>query len=225
MAQTTEVWHTQAPPQEEEEGEEPEKGPAQPECSICYNTYDNVFKTPKLLDCTHTFCLECLTRLMATGGEGEISCPFCRRPTAVPQSGPPALATSREVLCKLPTHQQQEESVWLEGERLCYKLPPNPENPAFCVCIDIGAAKQAGPDAQAGPGRAGGRGALARLSDWKRLVLFVVLTALLVVVVLWPLQCIFRTGTLRCVRRGMPDMGGPLSTAAATVSTLEPPHH
>uniref|UniRef100_A0A3B4CUQ1 RING-type domain-containing protein n=1 Tax=Pygocentrus nattereri TaxID=42514 RepID=A0A3B4CUQ1_PYGNA len=141
------LWHTQVAPLEGDV----EKGP-ELQCSICFNTYDNVFKTPKQLDCTHTFCLECLSRLMAISmdpQESKISCPFCRRPTLIPKNGPPALTTSQEVLCRLPIHQQQEEPVWLEGEKLCYKQLLETGMPAFCICIDIGASGQAGvPPAQ-----------------------------------------------------------------------------
>ncbi|KAL6120041.1 rnf223 [Pungitius sinensis] len=206
MDESPQIWHTQIAPQDT--AGEPEKKVSvtnQPECSICYNTYDNVFKTPKLLECTHTFCLECLSRLMAVnGGSHRLSCPFCRHATTVPEDGPPALTTSREVLCKLPSHQQQEEPVWLEGEKLCYKCSSHApggattEGPAgFCVCIDIGANKAAEAPIQSQPRTLG---LLHRLADWKRMVLFIVLMVLLVVVVLWPLQCVFSTGNMRCMR-------------------------
>lgn len=191
-----------------------------PECSICYNSYDNVFKTPKLLDCTHTFCLECLSRLMAVsvdrgddGGSTSVSCPFCRHPTALTAAGPPALATSLDILNTLPTHQQKEEPVWIEGQKLCYRRsdPEMADSPtAFCICIDIGGAKSANSQTQAqtrsrfffghGPG------------DWKRMVLFIVLIVLLVIVVLWPLQCVFSTGNMRCER----DEATQVPTASST---------
>ncbi|KAM3872201.1 RING finger protein 223 [Diretmus argenteus] len=225
MNQTPQVWHMQVVPRDVAvELEKKVSVSSQPECSICYNTYDNVFKTPKLLDCTHTFCLECLSRLMAVSltnqdgdsGSSRLSCPFCRHPTTLPEEGPPALATSREVLCKLPSHQQQEESVWLEGEKLCYKTP-NPEagseaSPApFCICIDIGASKAGEVPVQTRPRTLG---MLDRLTDWKRLLLFIVLMVLLVVIVLWPLQCIVTTGNMRC----LPQNPGPISTTAAPFS-------
>nr|XP_040049515.1 RING finger protein 223 [Gasterosteus aculeatus aculeatus] len=229
MDQPPQIWHTQIAPQDT--AGEPKKKvsvASQPECSICYNTYDNVFKTPKLLECTHTFCLECLSRLMAVslagqdsdGGSHRLSCPFCRHPTTVPKDGPPALATSREVLCKLPSHQQQAEPVWLEGEKLCYKCPAYDNAAAaaaatevhkgLCVCIDIGANKAVEAPVQPQPRTFG---LLQRLSDWKRMVLFVVLTVLLVVVVLWPLQCVFSSGDMRCMQAKPQPTAVPSTTA------------
>ncbi|KAM8864142.1 RING finger protein 223 isoform 1-T2 [Spinachia spinachia] len=222
MDQSLPIWHTAG---------EPEKKvsvASQPECSICYNTYDNVFKTPKLLECTHTFCLECLSRLMAVSladqdahdGSHRLSCPFCRHPTTVPRDGPPALTTSREVLCKLPSHQQQEEPVWLEGEKLCYKCSTHDtdattESPkGFCVCIDIGANKAVEAPIQSQPQTLG---LLHRLADWKRMVLFIVLLVLLIVVVLWPLQCVFSTGNMGCMRGPVKP---PPTTAPPTTSRL-----
>ncbi|XP_044066866.1 RING finger protein 223 [Siniperca chuatsi] len=223
MEQSPQIWHMQ-----DTAGELQKKVMSQPECSICYNTYDNVFKTPKLLECTHTFCLECLSRLMAVsladqdGNGGSLSCPFCRHPTTLPEEGPPALTTSHEVLCKLPSHQQQEEPVWLDGEKLCYKSSRHnagsggPDGPtAFCICIDIGASKTVDIPIQTQPRTFG---LLDRLADWKRMVLFIVLMVLLVVVVLWPLQCAFSNGNMRCTRA--PIHPTTITTTTTTFSPL-----
>lgn len=189
------VWHTQTTVDAEVE-----KGP-ELQCSICFTTYDNVFKTPKQLDCTHTFCLECLSRLMAISmdpEESKISCPFCRHLTAIPKNGPPALTTSHEVLCRLPRHQQHEEPVWLDGDKLCYKRPLKTGMPAFCICIDIGASGHgAGAPRQTRPRVS----LMERLANWKKLLLFIVIMVLVAVIVLWPLQCIITTGSMRCVPR------------------------
>ncbi|XP_060792954.1 RING finger protein 223-like [Neoarius graeffei] len=189
------MWHTQMTLDTDVE-----KGP-ELQCSICFTTYDNVFKTPKQLDCTHTFCLECLSRLMAISmdpQESKISCPFCRHPTTIPKNGPPALTTSREVLCRLPMHQQHEEPVWLDGDKLCYKPSLGAGMPAFCICTDIGAN---GYGAGAPPQMHSRAGLMERLSQWKKLLLFIVIVMLVVVIVLWPVQCIITTGSMRCVSR------------------------
>lgn len=219
MEQQTEIWHTVIQP-DSDGAQKKLSVVSQPECSICFNTYDNVFKTPKLLECTHTFCLECLSRLMAVSqgdesgsdkdGHAHLSCPFCRQLTELPEEGPPALTTSREVLCKLPSHQQQEESVWLDGRKLCYKslsgegggsLPGG--HAPFCICIDIGSSGSK-PGGSGGSAARGGRSSQSRLGDWKRVLFFIVLMVLLVVIVVWPLQCFFTSGSLSCKRQSPP---------------------
>uniref|UniRef100_A0A3P9K7X4 RING-type domain-containing protein n=1 Tax=Oryzias latipes TaxID=8090 RepID=A0A3P9K7X4_ORYLA len=122
------------------------------ECSVCCSTFDNIFRTPKLLDCTHTFCLECLSRLrtispapqVLNGESKHLTCPICRRPTTLPPEGPPALTTNLAVLCQLPRHQQQEEPVWLEGKRLFCKSSKGGSGPESAVCVYIGESKAVG---------------------------------------------------------------------------------
>ncbi|XP_038052516.1 E3 ubiquitin-protein ligase TRIM56-like [Patiria miniata] len=55
------------------------------ECPICYCR----FTDPKILDCLHSFCLNCLDKLMTSQQPqaDKIPCPVCRRVTAVPDTG------------------------------------------------------------------------------------------------------------------------------------------
>ena len=54
-------------------------------CSICLDTYTN----PKLLQCFHVYCKECLVRLVVRDQRGKLSltCPNCRQVTPVPDTG------------------------------------------------------------------------------------------------------------------------------------------
>ena len=53
-------------------------------CTICL---DN-FKDPKLLQCFHVYCKDCLQRLVVQDQQGQISlsCPTCRQSTVLPQA-------------------------------------------------------------------------------------------------------------------------------------------
>ena len=52
-------------------------------CSICLDTYTD----PKLLQCFHVYCRQCLVPLVDQGGHLGIACPTCRQVTPVPDRG------------------------------------------------------------------------------------------------------------------------------------------
>ncbi|XP_023981412.1 RING finger protein 223 [Physeter macrocephalus] len=234
MSSDLQLWHTAMPPAGR--SSPPATAPRSPgspgseeaasplECSVCFSGYDNIFKTPKELSCTHVFCLECLARMAATqpagrpGGEA-VPCPLCRQPTAVPAAGAPALHTSRQLQARMPAHLRREEPVWLEGTKLCCRPPPSAPGPAApgFVCVDVGPSKPATPVAP-GVGPARRQGCLARCwarcRGWRRTALVVVLLLVLFCVVLWPVHCALRTGSLHCLPRPAPAA----ATATTTVS-------
>ncbi|KAL4648380.1 RING finger protein 223-like [Arapaima gigas] len=191
MVQHIQVWHTQDPPTEEEELEG--RG-AHPECSICYCSYDNIFKTPKLLDCRHAFCLECLSRLWDTQPDlkqDSIPCPLCRHPTTVPESGTPDLPTCPQLLARLPHHQQHAEAVWLDGQQLCYQCPIEGNGTMFCVCVNIGTSMPTGraPRPESPQPRQYLCGPLAQITTWKWLLVLLLLTMVLICIMVWQLHC------------------------------------
>ena len=85
--------------------------------------YDGVDHYPKLLPCSHTVCLQCLDRIVATFARdtGQFRCPICRELITIPRGGVSALPPSflvnqlldlmarqrREVIPKCSTHQTQ----------------------------------------------------------------------------------------------------------------------
>ncbi|XP_023199086.1 E3 ubiquitin-protein ligase RNF152-like [Xiphophorus maculatus] len=82
------------------------------ECAICFSEFNNVFRCPKMLNCKHTFCLECLARMNVKSLEpGAIQCPLCRGLTPLPPLGLPKLATDSDVLSYLPAAMQRVYSI------------------------------------------------------------------------------------------------------------------
>lgn len=82
------------------------------ECSICFSQFNNVFRCPKMLQCKHTFCLECLARINVKSAQpNAIQCPLCRGLTPLPALGLPRLATDSDVLSYLPAAMQRVYSI------------------------------------------------------------------------------------------------------------------
>ena len=60
-------------------------------CGICLNSYTE----PKLLQCFHVFCKQCLERLVVHDRHGlSVHCPSCRRSTLLPPTGVSGLQTA-----------------------------------------------------------------------------------------------------------------------------------
>ncbi|KAM4665000.1 E3 ubiquitin-protein ligase RNF183-like [Discoglossus pictus] len=80
------------------------------DCPVCWNPYNNTFRTPKLLDCHHVFCMECLARLsLVTQLRNRLQCPLCRQTTTIPANQTITdLATHTAILSQLKPESHQD---------------------------------------------------------------------------------------------------------------------
>ncbi|XP_056261944.1 E3 ubiquitin-protein ligase RNF183 [Pseudoliparis swirei] len=125
------------------------------ECAVCFCSYDNVFRTPKLLACGHTFCLECLARINVASAELKtLCCPVCREFTELPHGRDlPRLGNNQDVIGKLPAAMRTARSIRFKRSRgkLLLKSPPRgAAAPGFFTLL-----KKKSPPAAAGEGEGG----------------------------------------------------------------------
>ncbi|XP_072028050.1 uncharacterized protein [Amphiura filiformis] len=64
------------------------------ECLICYDTYDTS-NPAKALPCQHTFCLNCINRLIQ---KKNLQCPHCKQIHKVPKKGPQDFNTCYQIM-------------------------------------------------------------------------------------------------------------------------------
>ncbi|XP_073530716.1 RING finger protein 228 [Phyllobates terribilis] len=80
------------------------------ECKICYNYFDLDRRAPKLLECLHTFCQECLSTLHRREDRPwRLCCPICRHRTVVPDSRVEALPVNTKVAEAFPMYVRQDD--------------------------------------------------------------------------------------------------------------------
>ncbi|XP_069393340.1 E3 ubiquitin-protein ligase RNF183 [Paralichthys olivaceus] len=123
----------------------PEDDVEETECAICFCSYDNIFKTPKLLVCGHTFCLECLARINVTSPELKtLSCPVCRELTDIPHGQDlPRLGNNQDIIGKLPPDMQRALSIRFKRSKgkLLLKNPP-PTSPTTAHALTLPMKRQ-----------------------------------------------------------------------------------
>ena len=103
-------------------------------CGICEETYDQENHQAKFLKCHHTYCSECLTKLLnEEGARPAITCPSCRYQTRVPKSGVEGLQTNFYVTGFQESSENTEPPKHVEG---CQRHTTQPLT-HFCVTCGI----------------------------------------------------------------------------------------
>ncbi|KAK7483415.1 hypothetical protein BaRGS_00025355 [Batillaria attramentaria] len=93
-------------------------------CAMCLDIYTS----PKLLPCHHTFCQHCLEDLAFRYGNIKFPCPSCRKETAVPPGGVSAFDTNFYIDTK--------DLARARKRKLCM-THPNDDIDLFCVDCDL----------------------------------------------------------------------------------------
>ena len=103
-------------------------------CAICLDA----FKDPKLLQCFHVYCKDCLQRLVVTDRQGQLSlrCPTCRQSTLLPPATNVSDLQPAFHIHHLFEIQDALEKVKAPKKVLCTKC--NKNRPATSYCCDCG---------------------------------------------------------------------------------------
>ncbi|XP_065106118.1 RING finger protein 225 [Paramisgurnus dabryanus] len=127
------------------------------ECAICFSQFNNVFNTPKVLQCKHTFCLECLARMnVKSTNPDTIQCALCRAYTPLPVLGLPKLANDSTVLSYLPATMQQVYSIRFnrnKGKLQVKRAPSSAPTIAQSISQSLDVGSPVGAQGQATRGR------------------------------------------------------------------------
>ncbi|XP_038053713.1 E3 ubiquitin-protein ligase TRIM71-like [Patiria miniata] len=103
------------------------------ECSICTNR----FRQPKLLDCLHSFCLQCLQELRHSQDPSgtKLTCPLCRRETMLEGSGVADLPNNFAFSALVEEVAMQEKLLKGQGSEIkCQNC--DEDNLAISRCMD-----------------------------------------------------------------------------------------
>ena len=104
-------------------------------CAICLER----LSAPKLLRCMHTFCAQCLHRIVNNNPNQSLTCPTCRDETQLPKNGVDSLKSNFFVnqMLDLVQEKSEELSKELRESRKCKFCAVNePADVASSRCVD-----------------------------------------------------------------------------------------
>ncbi|KAM6304942.1 RING finger protein 228 [Aegotheles albertisi] len=132
------------------------------ECKICYNYFDLERRAPKLLECLHTFCQECLSQLHLRAAQqppaaepgrspgGSLACPLCRHRTALPDHRVHGLPVNTKLAAACPPQLRARDPLPQDS------LPPLPPRRPPRAREAAAALAPPAPAGRAGPRSSGG---------------------------------------------------------------------
>ena len=105
-------------------------------CSICLDTYTD----PKLLQCFHVYCQQCLMPLVDRDQQGQLglSCPTCRQVTPIPDRGVAGLQPAFHInhLLEVQDSLQKVENPAATPEGVAKDPDPEVVEPYFRFCFE-----------------------------------------------------------------------------------------
>jgi hypothetical protein len=80
-------------------------------CKICFNSYDDKSKIPKVISCGHTMCSQCLEKFISETGNvfNTYNCPFCKK--LIKKSFEPII--NFEILSSINLHRKNNSTYCL----------------------------------------------------------------------------------------------------------------
>ena len=106
-------------------------------CAICLDTYTD----PKLLQCFHIYCRQCLVKLVVRDQQGQLilTCPTCRQVTPVPANGVAGLQSAFQVshfLEILEEHKKAKDTAASQERAESVMTHPIPSKKVIANCFD-----------------------------------------------------------------------------------------
>ena len=102
-------------------------------CSVCLDTYTD----PKLLQCFHVYCKQCLVKLVIRDQQGQLSlpCPICRQDIPIPDEGVAGLQSAFQTneLLEIYNDYLKVKSARPEGDAAHVSPPISTKKVQYCA--------------------------------------------------------------------------------------------